>query len=358
MSDLKTYLASRYMSGPKADAILARSTDPSVKKKRKKIKNEDYIGGSSVRPGESSSGAIVASGLGIRDEDEWRTRDDDEIDFDGEDAPVLGKDIATFKKSKNQWATVGASTIPVAGPSRTNGTSGDDSMTEVKQEPMDEPGTATAAAALPAVQMTKRRGGLRTAAQLREEEEALQAAERSPSPIDEKPGESSSGAGARPDPTQTIHRDASGRIIDVEKLKEEEKKRVEEEKRKEREKEEWTKGMTQRKEREERAREELEMRDKDVSRFADDAKMNKELKEVERWNDPASEFLTKKKKKQKGPRRPKCQFSMIPNRFNIAPGFRWDGVDRSNGFEKKFFQYQNAAARRTYESNQWSMEDM
>ena len=65
----------RYMSGPKADMILARSSDPSVKKRRKKHKNEDYIGGGSH-----------GNGL-VKDEDDEAFRQRNEDVLDGPDAP-------------------------------------------------------------------------------------------------------------------------------------------------------------------------------------------------------------------------------------------------------------------------------
>jgi pre-mRNA-splicing factor CWC26 len=75
------------MSGPKADAILARSNDPTLKKKRKKVKNEDYIGGV---PSKDDKGALT-----FRDEDEeWRRRKDEDIE--GENAPGELKSTLIF----------------------------------------------------------------------------------------------------------------------------------------------------------------------------------------------------------------------------------------------------------------------
>jgi pre-mRNA-splicing factor CWC26 len=69
------------MTGPKADAILARSGDPTLKKRRKKVKNEDYIGGS------ASKDEHGGSGLKMKDEDEWKSKIAEDIDMDDMDAP-------------------------------------------------------------------------------------------------------------------------------------------------------------------------------------------------------------------------------------------------------------------------------
>ena len=57
------------------------------------------------------------------------------------------------------------------------------------------------------------------------------------------------------------------------------------------------------------------------------------------------------KPRYKGPNPP-------PNRFNLWPGYRWDGVDRSNGFEKKRFATLSERQSLSNEAYKWSVEDM
>ncbi|PCH39456.1 hypothetical protein WOLCODRAFT_141283 [Wolfiporia cocos MD-104 SS10] len=156
---------------------------------------------------------------------------------------------------------------------------------------------------------------------------------------------------------ETVYRDASGRRIDTAAERAEAARKKREREEQEARKMEWGKGLVQREEEEKRKQEEVAMREHAFARTKDDVEMNEELKAQERWDDPAAAFLTKKR--TKGPRRPEYTGPPPPpNRFGIKPGYRWDGVDRGNGFEKKYFQRQNDKRRRGLESYEWSVDDM
>lgn len=141
--------------------------------------------------------------------------------------------------------------------------------------------------------------------------------------------------------SETIYRDASGRIINVAMKRAEARKRAEEEERKKAEAEERLKGDVQRAQKEERKQQLQDAKYMTVARHADDVELNEELKEADRWNDPAMQFLTKKKSGKSTTGKPLYKGSAAPNRYGIRPGYRWDGVDRSNGFEKEYFAAKN-----------------
>jgi len=156
---------------------------------------------------------------------------------------------------------------------------------------------------------------------------------------------------------ETVYRDASGRKIDAKAERAEAARFKREREEREAKKMEWGKGLVQKDEEEKRRQEIEKQKSTAFARRADDKELNEELKAKELWNDPAAAFLSKKK--SKGPRKPEYNGPPPPpNRFGIKPGYRWDGVDRSNGFEKKLFQSINNRTRQTTEYYAWSVDDM
>jgi pre-mRNA-splicing factor CWC26 len=165
------------------------------------------------------------------------------------------------------------------------------------------------------------------------------------------------------DPTgkaqETIYRDASGRIINVAMKRAELRAKAEEEERKKVEELESRKGDVQRREKEERLQALRDVKVQGVARHADDETM----KERQRWNDPMAQLLATKKssgkaKVAKSKSSGKSYMGAAePNRYGIRPGWRWDGVDRSNGFEKKWFAARNAAKDRKDLEYAWQMDE-
>ncbi|THH07125.1 hypothetical protein EW146_g9414 [Bondarzewia mesenterica] len=291
------------MSGPKADAILSRVA-PKKKKKRK--------AGADPSSSTSWTGAIIQD-----DDAGWGNAFAIKED---EDRRVTG---AGGAGEDSGWTTVRERTPPAP----------------EDEQPMvvDEKG----------VEPEPFKGGLLTSKQLRER----MAAANKGSGIDERTREEIEAA------QETVYRDVSGRKIDTNAEKAEAARRKREKEERDAKKMEWGKGLVQREEEEEQKKELERQRTRDVARYADDVDLNKELKAQERWNDPAAAFLTKIR--SKGPRKPEYTGPPPPpNRFGLKPGYRWDGVDRGNGFEKKLFQRQNERKRRGQESYEWSVDDM
>ncbi|KDR76273.1 hypothetical protein GALMADRAFT_67796 [Galerina marginata CBS 339.88] len=310
MSNLKTYLAEKYMSGPKADAILSKTAPLKKKKRKAKDVTESQNGGTMIRD----------------DDGGWGEIKEDDNDDELADA-VIEKDRGFKKRKVAAAAATESSWITV-------------------QEGVKEESPPPAVDEQPMVVDTPFTGGLVNAQQLKKilpqnnvgamekmsEEEIARAQE-------------------------TVYRDASGKKIDTKAARADAArlKRLKEEK--EAQKMEWGKGLVQKEEAEKRRKELEKHRNTAFARHADDKELNDEQKAKDLWNDPAAAFLTKKK--SKGPRKPEYTGpAPPPNRFGIKPGYRWDGVDRGNGFEKKLFESKNARKRRGAESYQWSVDDM
>lgn len=143
-------------------------------------------------------------------------------------------------------------------------------------------------------------GGLQTPAQLRQERERREAIEAQKAMeakhalalLRAEQVERGEDPDEADDPSVTVYRDSSGKRIDV-KLEKAERARLERERvEREMKKMEWGKGLVQREDKEARKKEQERVAAKPLARYADDEDMNDELKDRDRWNDPAAAFLT------------------------------------------------------------------
>ncbi|XP_013197651.1 BUD13 homolog [Amyelois transitella] len=122
----------------------------------------------------------------------------------------------------------------------------------------------------------------------------------------------------------------------------------------------WSKGIKQVEAQEARVQDYLHEASKPLARHKDDRDLEATLKDVERDGDPMLKYIREKKRErgELGPEKPTYKGSFPPNRFNIRPGYRWDGVDRSNGYEKKYFETQSKKKAQAEEAYKWSTEDL
>ncbi|KAJ2064499.1 Pre-mRNA-splicing factor cwc26 [Coemansia sp. S146] len=191
------------------------------------------------------------------------------------------------------------------------------------------------------------RYGLQTASVIKEDADRAQ--ERYLRKLRET-GDDKSGRGA-----ETIYRDAkTGKKLDIDQVRREETESRQDQERRRQMQKEWNKGLVQQREK----LEELQLIEQiraaggnlDNSRERDSEKRAKE-----HWNDPALKFLENKKTSKT--EYPQYAGYAPSNRFGIRPGYRWDGVDRSNGFENDLFKRQASASARKTEEYSHSVAD-
>ena len=317
---LTDYLAKNYLTA-----------DSKLERKAKKRKRKD--------------GAVI--GLTIADDDVlgWDENATANVDEDG--PLTVNASSAEFQKAKkNAWQAVGA-----PAPSSTDQIAADATLISAASE-SQALGFSYEDAPIVDDSVKMESGahaGLQTADQVTAQLRRKEAEERRRFLQD---GDEQSGKGQ-----ETIYRDASGRIINVQMKRAEARKKAEEEAAKAAAELDARKGDVQRLQKEKRKERLQEAKLMPVARYADDVELNEELKGRERWNDPAAGFLEKKMEGNSISGKPLYKGSAAPNRYGIRPGHRWDGVDRGVGYEKEYFAARNRRENLKNLKYAWQMDE-
>ncbi|XP_074832939.1 BUD13 homolog isoform X2 [Carettochelys insculpta] len=160
---------------------------------------------------------------------------------------------------------------------------------------------------------------------------------------------------------ETVFRDKSGRRRDLTQERLEQQKKVEAKSERDELYAKWGKGLAQSRQQQQNVEDAVKEMQKPLARYIDDKDLDQMLREQEREGDPMANFIRKRKAKESKEKKEKPRYNgPAPplNRFNIWPGYRWDGVDRSNGFEQKRFA--RLASKKAVQelAYKWSVEDM
>ncbi|KAF6805643.1 hypothetical protein CSOJ01_09368 [Colletotrichum sojae] len=335
-SDLSSYLATHYLVA-----------DPKPTKKRKR------------KQAAENQGLIIADD----DDNGWanpKSQNDD--DADGGPALVAGTSAEFRRAKKSNWktvATVGSSAAAAPKQKEDDDATAADAI--LAAAAAENAAAANADDEMPVVEggdagvvkmSDGTHAGLQSAAAVSAQLRRRQQAEEAEFAKMRKLGKEE----------ETVYRDATGRRVDVSMKRAEARRLAAEAEEKERLAKLAPKGDVQIEEARKR-REALEdAKLMTFARAADDEEMNKELKEQERWNDPMAQFMSEKErnagtKGKKGKRRPVYTGAAPPNRYGIRPGYRWDGVDRSNGFEGERFKAINRRERNKGLDYAWQMDE-
>ncbi|XP_011782204.1 PREDICTED: BUD13 homolog isoform X2 [Colobus angolensis palliatus] len=160
---------------------------------------------------------------------------------------------------------------------------------------------------------------------------------------------------------ETVFRDKSGRKRNLKLERLEQRRKAEKDSERDELYAQWGKGLAQSRQQQQNVEDAVKEMQKPLARYIDDEDLDRMLREQEREGDPMANFIKKNKAKENKNKKVRPRYSgpaPPPNRFNIWPGYRWDGVDRSNGFEQKRFA--RLASKKAVEelAYKWSVEDM
>ncbi|XP_065739000.1 BUD13 homolog isoform X1 [Phocoena phocoena] len=160
---------------------------------------------------------------------------------------------------------------------------------------------------------------------------------------------------------ETVFRDKSGRKRNLKLERLEQRRKAQKDSERDELYAQWGKGLAQSRQQQQNVEDAMKEMQKPLARYIDDEDLDRMLREKEREGDPMAKLIKKNKAKEDKNKKVRPRYSgpaPPPNRFNIWPGYRWDGVDRSNGFEQKRFA--RLASKKAVEelAYKWSVEDM